>query len=1019
LKTAATCALCALAACLPALALSPSDYAPDTPEPGSVEAIAAATTEPRFLSPWVAYVPESRDVPSPADFLGHIAGAPGELSRTAQVYGYFRALDAASPRVHLETLGKSEEGREILLAVIADETGIAELARLREATALLADPRRCDAACAERTLPTARPLYYLNGGLHSTETGSPEMLMELAYRLAVSERPEIRAIRERLIILINPVSEPDGRDRTVDWYYRFVKGKTDYENLPETSPPYWGKYVFHDNNRDTHQRGLALTRAIQDMFLRWHPQVMHDLHESVPFLLVWTGTDPQNIHMDPIVIAERMQMSFQEVRAMSSLGMPGVWTWGFGDAWAHLYVDSVALHHNSIARGYETFGIGSADTMDVRLDLRGEEYLGRPVTRRDWYRPWPPPRQFRWSLRNNTNYMQTGVLSILQYSSLHAPEMLRDFYNKGKRAVERGAAEPPYAFAIPERQEDRGRLAALINLLRDHGIEVSRARSAFRVEEKPGTTAGGAGAADSDAGKERPERELPAGTFLVRLDQPYRGYAIDLLEPQDYPADEADQEPYDDVSWSLPVHFGVEAVRLDDPGVRAVPLEPVTAPVKYTGKVEGEGPVFVLRDSGQEALLAARHRLARMRVEAAEQPFTLGGADYPAGSWLLPAQKGLREALESAAAELGLDFDSARELPAVRRHPLDLPRVAVFAAWDDTQAAGWVRMLFDEARIPYTYISDDDVKRGGLDSRFDVILYPHTNLSLARLVQGIDPRHGPIPYTQTKEFPTHGLPLASPDITGGLTHRGVANLNEFVQRGGVLITLGGASAIPIEGGFVRYLRRAKTEDLSTPGAEIRARFSRPDHPIAYGYPRETSVMREDLPLYETREADLGRVVLQWGLEPPRYYDKKVKGDGVWAEGAREVIDAEEALKEERRRDSKRPAAGRGAGGVAADGSGASGAADESGASGETGGDDESLVVSGGAKGVEQLQGKPAILDIPAGRGRVVAFNFDPIHRLMTRSDFRLVWNAILNWNDLPAPPPNPPGAAAPARSPAR
>jgi len=288
-----------------------SPYAPDQPEPGSVEAIAAATTEPRFLSPWVAYVPESAAIPSPTDYLGHIAGAPGELSRTAQVFGYFRALDAASPRVHVETMGKSEEGRDILLVAVADEATIANLADLREATAALADPRRCDESCASRLIAQARPIYYLNGGLHSTETGSPEMLMELAYRLAVSDRPEIRAIRERLLVLINPVSEPDGRDRTVDWYYRFLKGKTDYDNLPETSPPYWGKYVFHDNNRDTHQRGLALTRAIGDMYLRWHPQVMHDLHESIPFLLVWTGTDPQNVHMDPILIAERMQMSFQ------------------------------------------------------------------------------------------------------------------------------------------------------------------------------------------------------------------------------------------------------------------------------------------------------------------------------------------------------------------------------------------------------------------------------------------------------------------------------------------------------------------------------------------------------------------------------------------------------------------------------------------------------------------------------------------------------------------------------------
>jgi hypothetical protein len=962
-----------------ATAVDPS-FAPDVPEPGSIEAIAAATTEPRFGSPWVAYVPEHPSVPSPTDFLGHIAGAPGELTGTAKLYGYFRALAAASPRVQVEVIGHSEEGREILLVVVADEEAQSELGRFREATAQLADPRRCDAECFARVLPGARPIYYLNGGLHSTETGSPEMLMELAYRLAVSERPEIRAIRERLIVLINPVSEPDGRDRVVEWYTRHLKGKTDYDALPETSPPFWGKYVFHDNNRDAHQRELALTRAIEDTFLRWHPQVVHDLHESIPLLLTWTGTGPYNVQMDPILVGEWHQMAFQEVRELSALGMPGVWTWGFGEGWAHVFQDSVAINHNAIGRGYETFGITSAETMDVRLDLRDEEYAERPVTRREWYRPWPPPRRFRWSLRNNTNYMQTGVLSILRYASQHAEDLLRDFHLKGKRAVERGASEAPYAFVVPEAQDDRARVAAMIELLRAHGIEVSRAQQAFEVPGEGG----------------EPARHFEAGTFVVRLDQPYRGYAIDLLEPQKYPADLAPFEPYDDVSWALPVHFGVESLRVDAPSIRDVALDPVTAPVHGEGRVEGDGPVFLLADTGQEALLVARHRLAGFRVEAAEEPFSTGGVAYPAGSWILPAQRGLRDALRALADELGLELRSAAEPPAVPRHAVDLPRIAVLATWSDTQAAGWLRLYLDRAGIPYTSLLDDGVKRGGLSSRFDVILYPHTGQALSGIIQGIDPRHGPLAYTRTQSFPSHGTPASSPDITGGLGYRGVAQLQDFVERGGVLVTLGGASTLPIEGGFVRNVRRAKTKELFTPGAELRARFTRVDHPLAYGYPESISVMRRDLPAYETREADLGWAVLRWGSEPPRYYDEKTPEDGPWAEGAREVIDAEKAIEQERRRREER-----------GDGPAKPVARPDA----KEREREEALVVSGGVKGGEELEGKPAILDVPVGTGRVVAFNFDPIHRLMTRSDFRLLWNLLLHWNDLPPPHPNPASGA--------
>ena len=200
---------------------------PDTPEAGSTEEIAKATTEARFLSPWVSYVPASTSVPSPRAFFGRIMGAPGELVDSAKAYAYCRALAAASPRVRVFTIGKSEEGREILLLAIADEKGIAGLEQLKAATAALADPRKSDPAAAEKLIATARPIYYFNAALHSDETGSTESVLELAYRLAVSDQPMIRRIREKLVVLINPVSNPDGRDKQVEWFYRYLKGKTD------------------------------------------------------------------------------------------------------------------------------------------------------------------------------------------------------------------------------------------------------------------------------------------------------------------------------------------------------------------------------------------------------------------------------------------------------------------------------------------------------------------------------------------------------------------------------------------------------------------------------------------------------------------------------------------------------------------------------------------------------------------------------------------------------------------------
>jgi hypothetical protein len=902
---------------------------PDTPEPGSSEAIAAATTEARFLTPWVSYVPQSDTVPSPSRFLGHVAGAPGELTGTAQIHAYYRALAAATPRVRVEVIGRSEEGREILLVAVGDEHRLEERERTRATMARLADPRLCDEACAEGLIAGLRPFYMLHGGLHSTETGSPEMLMELVYRLAVSETPLVRGIRDNLVVLVNPVAEPDGRDRMVDWFYRHLKGKTDFDALPRRSPPYWGKYVLHDNNRDAVQRKLALTRANQDAFLKWRPIVLHDLHESLPLLATWTGTGPYNVNLDPSVFSEWHTLAFHEVATLTSFGLPGVWTYGFGEGWAHLYADSVALNHNAIGRGYETFGNATAETVERRIEP-DQKVTGRPVTERDWYRMVPPPRKLRWSLRNNTNYMETGVLAALDYAAHNASDMLRQFYRRGARAVQRGTGEAPYAVAIPEAQSDRRRLARLVNLLQEHGIEVSRAGQAFQVKEG----------------------EYPAGTYLVLMGQPYRGYALDLLTPQKYPADKAPYDAYDDVAWALPVSLGVEVKPIADPAVKDVPVSRLTGPVRYERHVEGEGPVFLLPDSGQEALLAARVRLARFAVEVAEKPFSVDGREYPAGSWVVSSRPGLRAALEQVAVELDLDFQAAASAPEVPRHPADWPRLGVLQQWDDTQSAGWVRMIFDEQKIPYTLVMDEDVRRGGLAARFDVLLFPDTGNSLVEMANGISAQAGPLAYTASPRFPSHGTPSSSPDVTGGFTWAGIGNLRSFVREGGLLVTLGGASTLPLDGGLAPDVRHARVKDVGNPGSELRARFRRPDHPLAYGYPESTSAFREDRPLYAVRHSDEGRVVLQWGTTLPK------------DDEAAEKPDAPEEKKDK-------------------------------------------LVVSGGVKGEGEIEGKPAILDVPVGKGRVLAFDFDPIHRYQTESDFRLVWNAILNWNDLPPTPPTP------------
>lgn len=392
----------------------------DTAEPGTSEAIRAATTEARFLSPWVAFVPDSASVPSPSDSLGRIAGAPGELANTEQAQGYFRKLAEASPRARVLTIGRSEHGRETLMLAIADEAGIRDLERLKAASAALADPRRTTPAEAETIVAAARPIYYLNANLHADETGSTEAMLELAYRLIVSEDPRIRAIRGNVVVLINPVSNPDGRDRVTEWFYRFLKGH--YDSLPRQSPPYWSDYAFVDINRDAHQLVHASVRAVERMLLEYHPIVIHDLHEAIALLLTWNGTGPWSPNLDALTTSEMLELSFHEVETLTALGMPGVSTWRFGEGFGQHYLDGIANNHNALGRGYETWGNTTAETVRRVLDADS--------TTREWWRPAPPPREFVWSARDNVNYTETAALAALDYTARHAKDLLLNFYRK-------------------------------------------------------------------------------------------------------------------------------------------------------------------------------------------------------------------------------------------------------------------------------------------------------------------------------------------------------------------------------------------------------------------------------------------------------------------------------------------------------------------------------------------------------------------------------------------------------------
>src|SRR4051812_19975797 len=365
------------------------------------------TTETFFGSPLVDYLPASKTVPTPKAILGDIAGAPGKLPYSKEVYDYMRLLAKSTPRVKVYTIGKTEEGRDMLAIAVASEALIARLDANKADLAKLADPRtiKMDDEAADEIARRAAPVYYITGTIHSSEAGAPTALMELAYRLAVDDSLYVRNIREHVITLITPVVEPDGRDRIVDAYEWRKKHPKD----TPMSAVYWGHYVAHDNNRDAMALTLKLSQNVLNTYLGWKAQVLHDLHESGSFLYDNTiGNGPYNAWLDPILTNEWHLIGWNNVNEMTRMGMPGVFAWGTFDTWSPGYLMFMAATHNGISRLYETFGNGgSADTE--------ERTLSPAETSRTWFRQNPPLPRVKWSLRNNNNYEETGLLGSLSY----------------------------------------------------------------------------------------------------------------------------------------------------------------------------------------------------------------------------------------------------------------------------------------------------------------------------------------------------------------------------------------------------------------------------------------------------------------------------------------------------------------------------------------------------------------------------------------------------------------------------
>jgi len=708
---------------------------------------------------------------------------------------------------------------------------------------------------------------------------------------------------------------------------------------------------------------------------------------------------------------------------MTKFGMPGVFAHGTFDTWSPGYLMFIAATHNGISRLYETFGNGgTAETM--------ERTLSPAETERSWFKQNPPLPRVRWSLRNNNNYQQTGLLVSLSYVANNKLQLLRNFYEKSKRSVEKPRVEGPAAYILTADDPRPGAQAELLRIMQKQAVEISRATAPFSVTipAKRNTTVaangaaggrGGRGGANANAagGPEQagtatadPQptvRSFPAGTYIIRMDQPYSRIADALLDVQFWSPNDPQRNPYDDTGWTFPEQFGVQILRATDVKVLDVPVEKVTGKVQAPGGVTGTGSVFAINHNGDNGLATLRYKFKDADFQVAEEPFEASGQKFNRGSFIV--RNVAQAELDRESKNVGVKIVALASAPTVKTHPARAARVAIMHTWQNTQTEGWWREAFDFNQIPFDYISTQEAsKDANLNAKYDVIIFGPGGGNGRSIIDGLPMWRNPIPWKNTPETPNIGTWAQTDDMRPGLGWTGLQNLEAFVRRGGVLITADNTAEFAIDFGITDGVSTATAASGVVDGSILRSKIVDDASPIVYG-------VKDSLALYTAGgrsfsvsnnaggrggaggggggaagggrgggnnratgrgapdEQDIvpGRPALD-----PRF-ERPVPETGTpW----KPVLPTEEQLRnplniippDQRPRVALRWA------------------------------DQRDLFVSGLLNGGGDIAQRPVVVDAPVEKGHVVMFANNPMWRGETIGAYFLVFNTILNWDNLNA-----------------
>lgn len=810
-------------------------------------------------SPWQA---EAQDIPAPEEIFGFQVGADYKLASYPQMMEYYNALDQASDRVRMVTIGESTMGRPMVLLIISSEENMRQLDRWRSISEQMSRAR-IPRDEAEQLAGEGKAVVWLDGGMHATEMAHGQMTSELAWKVAAEESPEMRRIRENVITLIMPMINPDGLEIVRDWYMQTLD--TPYQ---DSGPPWlYQKYVGHDNNRDWFMNNMQETQVVNRvLYHEWYPQVVYNHHQTAPY---WTRiflppfSDPVNPNIHPGVTSGVNMVGSAMSQRFAVKDMPGYISdnsytmfWNGGGRTAPYY-------HNMI--GILTEVAHPSPTPDYYdpEDKPSRVGSGIPTDGTDIF--YPDPWEGGEShFRDAVDYMIQGSMAVLDIAAERKRQFLMNIYNMGQDAITSGEEGNPYAYVIPREQWDEGEATNMVNILMRDGIEIHRADRSFS-------------AGDST---------YPAGTWVIEAAQAYQPMVKDMLEPQNYPTryqypGGPPDPPYDLAGWTLPMQMGVRVDRVDSAfDYRGTMLEELQNP--QPGEISGGSDYgFVLSHKPNFSARAMNRLLGDGHtLYWTKEAFSQGGDEFEAGSIVIENSSGSRAAVSAVAEEMGLDFHGLSGEPDITLYEVRKPRVGLYKSWDASMDEGWTRWMLKEYEFDVDTLHNRNIRNDDL-SRYDAIILP--DQSPSDILHGEDPDDMP------------------PKYVGGIELGGMQALREYVMEGGTLLSFDSASDLLIEQFLLpvdNETEGASRTEFFIPGSLIRATVDS-GNPLAFGMQPEVAAsfshsrsFSVDWPVSDEEDS------LQ--IEPPpihspvRYAEEDLLMSG-WALGEQRYLGGESAM----------------------------------------------------------------------------------------------------------------------------